>query len=172
MSKSIEPLIFGSISLPCDNCIEPATHWHHQTVTFFFLLGCFSRLGGGGGVPFNLLFRRWNACSVGLRSGDWLGQSQTFHFFFSLMKPFVVLCHCLLYCTMKFLPVSWDAFLRTFWRTECFWDFWIHPAATTVSYVINKDQCSGSDFPSFLSFRLACFSPKDSSLVFMLVHLF
>lgn len=31
--------------------------------------------------PFVLLFRRWNACSDGVRSGDWLGQSKTFFSF-------------------------------------------------------------------------------------------
>ena len=32
--------------------------------------------------------------------------------------------------------------------------------------------CDGTDLPSFLSFKMACFSPKDSPLVLMLVNLF
>ena len=40
-----------------------------------------------------------------------------------------------------------------------------------------QSLCNGSDFPisdfpSFLSFKMARFSPKDSSLVFMLVYIF
>ena len=66
-----------------------------------------------GVFPFNLL-RRWNAYSIGLRSGDGLRQSKTFHFF-TLMKSFVVLAVCigsLSCCMMKCLPKSLDAFLR------------------------------------------------------------
>ena len=50
----------------------------------------------------------------GLRSGIWLGQSKTFHFF-SLMKSFVVLAVCFVALScymMNFLPISLDAFLH------------------------------------------------------------
>ena len=60
----------------------------------------------------SLLFRRWNSYSIGLRSGDWLDQSKTFHLI-SLMKSFVVLAVCfgsLSCCMIKFLSISLDAF--------------------------------------------------------------
>ncbi len=34
-----------------------------------------------GVSAFTLLFSRWNSCSFRFKSGDWLGQSKTFHFF-------------------------------------------------------------------------------------------
>lgn len=34
-----------------------------------------------GHFPFSFFFSKWNACSIGFRSGDWLGHCITFHFF-------------------------------------------------------------------------------------------
>ena len=106
--------------------VNPVTHWHHQTVTFFFCdafpgfyCSLFQLLFVSGVFPFNLLYRRWNACSIG--SGDWLGPSKTFNFF-SLMKSFAVLAVCfaaLSCCMMNFLPISLNNNLSINWQTEC-----------------------------------------------------
>ena len=92
-----------------------------------------------GGFPFNIFLRRWNACSIGLSSGDWLGQSKPFHFF-SLMKSFVVLAllflsHCLA-TWWSSSQLVWTHFSVS-WQTEFYKN--ILPAATIIRYIINKD---------------------------------
>ncbi len=36
------------------------------------------------GSAFSYVFIKWNVCSIGLRSGDWLGHCRIFHFFYLL----------------------------------------------------------------------------------------
>ncbi len=46
-----------------------------------------------GVSAFTLLFSRWNSCSIRFKSGDWLGQSKTFHFF-NLINTLTELAGC------------------------------------------------------------------------------
>ncbi len=53
-----------------------------------------------------LLFSWWNSCSIRCKSGDWLGQSKTFHFF-ALINSLTELAGCsgsLSWCKMKHFP--------------------------------------------------------------------
>ncbi len=61
---------------------------------------------------FTLLFSWWNSCSIRFKSGDWLGQSKTFHFF-ALIKSLTELAGCfksLSWCNMKHFPMNLVAF--------------------------------------------------------------
>ena len=76
--------------------------WSHITrrwVSFLVMLcqactaAIFSSYLFRGLIAFSLLFSMYNACSIGFRSGDWLGQSRIFHFL-AIKNPFVVLAVC------------------------------------------------------------------------------
>lgn len=95
-------LIFGCIPLACNNWTKPMIHW--PNVCTFCLLWCFFRF-----VMqllsvvicfcffFSFLFGRWKACSIGLRSSDWLGQTKSFLFSTSpLLSGCVFRVHVLL----------------------------------------------------------------------------
>ncbi len=59
-----------------------------------------------------LLFSWWNSCSIGFKSGDWLGQSTTFHFF-ALINSLTELAGCfgsLSWCNTKHFPINLVAF--------------------------------------------------------------
>ncbi len=59
-----------------------------------------------------LLFSWWNSCSIGFKSGDWLGQSKTFYFF-ALINSLTELAECfesLFWCNMKHFPMKLVAF--------------------------------------------------------------
>ena len=80
-------------------------------------------------------------------------------FFFTTLTGFlsstaVVFLGRRVWCLLLGMPVSF--FFRTF---------------QVVAQAI-PSACASSDFPFILSFKMACFSPKDSSLVCMLVYLF
>ncbi len=65
-----------------------------------------------GVSAFTLLFSWWNSCSIRFQSGDWLGQSKTFHFF-ALTNSLTELAGCfgsLSRCTMKHFPMNLVAF--------------------------------------------------------------
>ena len=65
-----------------------------------------------GHFPFSIVFSKWNACSIGFRSGDWLGHCITFHFF--AWKNSLVA-----------FAVFFGSFLDVVWQTliwsSCFW---------------------------------------------------
>ena len=75
-----------------------------------------------GHFSFSFVFSKWNACSIGFRSGDWLGHCITFHFF-ALKNSLVAFTICfgsLSICTVKrrpFLDVVWQTLI---W-SSCFW---------------------------------------------------
>ncbi len=65
-----------------------------------------------GLFTFNFVFSKWNACSIGLKSGNWLGRCRIFHFLptktLGLLllyvlghRPFV------LWSTINFAPFDW-----------------------------------------------------------------
>ncbi len=61
---------------------------------------------------FPLLFSWWNSRSIRFKSGDWLGQSKTFHFF-ALINTLTELAGCfgsLSWCNMKHFPMNLVAF--------------------------------------------------------------
>ena len=92
-----------------------------QALTTASLSSCLIR----GVSPLSLLFRRWNACTIGLRSGYWLGQSKTFHFF-PLIKSFVLLAVCfgsLSCCMINSSLLVWMHFSIN-WQTKCFCTPW------------------------------------------------
>ena len=103
--------------------LKSGTHRHHQMLgfipgdalpglycnrlQFLLVLGAFS---------FSFVFRKWNACSIGFRSGDWLGHCITFHFF-ALKNSSVAFTVCfgsLSICTVKRV---WQTLI---W-SSCFW---------------------------------------------------
>ena len=45
----------------------------------------------GGLLSFSLIVSKWIACSIGLRWGDWLGQSRTLHFLARKKEPKVAI---------------------------------------------------------------------------------
>ncbi len=61
-----------------------------------------------GVSAFILLFSWWNSCSIGFKSGDWLGQSKSFHVF-ALINSLTELAGCfgsLSWCNMKHFPMK------------------------------------------------------------------
>ncbi len=65
-----------------------------------------------GHFPFSFVFSKWNACSIGFRSGDWLGHCITVHFFpfKNSLVAFAVCFGSLSICTVKRRPMSSEAF--------------------------------------------------------------
>ncbi len=65
-----------------------------------------------GHFPFSFVFSKWNACSIGFRSGDWLGHCITVHFFpfKNSLVAFAVCFVSLFICTVKRRPMSSEAF--------------------------------------------------------------
>ncbi len=65
-----------------------------------------------GVSAFTLLFSWWKSCSIGFKSGDWLGQYKTFYFF-ALINSLTELAGCfgsLSWCNMKHFPMNLVAF--------------------------------------------------------------
>ncbi len=61
---------------------------------------------------FSFVFSRWNACSIWLKSGDWLGHCRIIHFF-TFKNSWVASAVCFgssLICTMKRRPINFAAF--------------------------------------------------------------
>ncbi len=57
---------------------------------------------------FSFVFSKWNACSIELRSGDWLGHFRIFHFF-TFKNSWVTFAVCFgssSICTMKCRPIN------------------------------------------------------------------
>ena len=65
-----------------------------------------------GHFPFSFVFSKWNAWSIGFRSGDWFGHCITFHFFAlkNYLVAFAVCFGSLSIYTVKRCPVSSEAF--------------------------------------------------------------
>ena len=62
---------------------------------------------------FSFVFSKWNACSIGLRSGDWLGHCRIFHFF-ALKNSWVAYAVCfgsLSICIVKRHPINFAEFV-------------------------------------------------------------
>ncbi len=61
---------------------------------------------------FSLVFSNWKACSIGLRSGEWLGYWRIFHFFNGqvMAMPFEVCLGSLSICNVKMCPISFVTF--------------------------------------------------------------
>ncbi len=93
------------------------THRHHLVSSFEILFQAFNAANSNcylfwGVSAFILLFSWWNSCSIGFKSGDWLGQSKTFHFF-ALINSLTELAGCfgsLSWCNMKHFPMNLVAF--------------------------------------------------------------
>ncbi len=92
------------------------THRHHQTLGLILwntfpslyckLLPASNCCLFWGVSAFTLLFSWWNSCSIRFKSGDWLGQSKTFHIF-ALINSLTELAGCfgsLSWCNMKHFP--------------------------------------------------------------------
>ncbi len=112
-------LILGCKSFAVNYSLKSGTHRHHQTLgfipgdalpglycnrlQFLLVLGAFS---------FSFVFSKWNACSIGFRSGDWLGHCITVHFFpfKNSLVAFAVCFGSLSICTVKHRPMSSEAF--------------------------------------------------------------
>ncbi len=91
--------------------LKSGTHRHHQTLGFIpgdALPGStatvFSSCLFLGHFPFSFVFSKWNACSIGFRSGDWLGHCITVHFF-----PFKTLWLLLQYALGHCPSALWSA---------------------------------------------------------------
>ena len=92
-----------------------------------------------GIFPFSFVFSKWNACSSGFRSGDWLGHCIIFHFF-ALKNSLVAFAVCLrvivhLHCEVpsnEFWSI-WLNMSRKYWPKH----LGIHPAFVS-SHIINK----------------------------------
>ncbi len=56
------------------------------------------------------VFSKWNACSIGLRSGDWLVHCRIFHFF-TFKNSWVAFAVCFGFCTMKCHPINFAPFV-------------------------------------------------------------
>ena len=82
---------------------------------------------------------KWNAYSIGLRSGDWLDHCRIFYFF-ALKTSWVAFAVCfgsLSICTVKRRPINFAAF-GWIWAESI--HFRIHPAASFFCYIINKHK--------------------------------
>ncbi len=96
---------------------ESITHRHHLVSSFEILFQAFNAANSirylfWGVSAFTLLFSWWNSCSIRFKSGDWLGQSKTFHFF-ALINSLTELAGCfgsLSWCNMKHFPMNLVAF--------------------------------------------------------------
>ncbi len=112
-------LIFGCKSFAVNYSLKSGTHRHHQTLGFIpgdALPGLYCNrlqfLLVLGHFPFSFVFSKWNACSIGFRSGDWLGHCITVHFFpfKNSLVAFAVCFGSLSICTVKRRPMSSEAF--------------------------------------------------------------
>ncbi len=65
----------------------------------------------------SFVFSKWNACSIGLRSGDWLGHCGIFHLltFKHSWVAFALCLGSLSICTMKWRPINfaWSSSINT-----------------------------------------------------------
>ncbi len=112
-------LILGCKSFAVNYSLKSGTHRHHQTLGFIpgdALPGLYCNrlqfLLVLGAFPFSFVFSKWNACSIGFRSGDWLGHCITVHFFpfKNSLVAFAVCFGSLSICTVKRRPMSSEAF--------------------------------------------------------------
>ncbi len=93
------------------------THRHHLVSSFEILFPAFNAANSKrclfrGVSAFTLLFSWWNSCSIGFKSGDWLGQSKTYHFV-ALINSLTEVPGCfgsLSWCNMKHFPMNLLAF--------------------------------------------------------------
>ncbi len=99
-----------------------------------------------GHFPFSFVFSKWNACSIGFRSGDWLGHCITVHFFpfKNSLVAFAVCFGSLSICTVKRRPMSSEAFGWIWADNIAPKHFRIHPAAFVSSHIINKYKRTSS----------------------------
>ncbi len=98
---------------------ESMTHRHHQTLGLIIwnTFPAFNAANSNcclfwGVSSFTFLFSWWHSCSIGFKSGDWLGQSKTFHFF-AVINSLTELAGCfgsLSWCNMKHFPMDLVAF--------------------------------------------------------------
>ncbi len=72
-----------------NDCLKSGTHGHHQRMGFLLcdaLPGLYCSwlqlLFVCGLKTFSFVFSKWNACSIGLRSGDWFGHCRIIHIFY------------------------------------------------------------------------------------------
>ncbi len=94
--------------------LKPATHEGHQRLGFLFAMFCqaftaadFSCCLFVGLSAFSFVFSEWNACSIRLKSGDWLCRILNFFTFKNSRVAFTV---CFgspsSICTMKHRPIQ------------------------------------------------------------------
>ncbi len=65
-----------------------------------------------GRAAFSFVFSKWNSCSIGLRSGDWLGHCRIFHFI-TFKNSWVAFAGCFgssSICAKKHHPINFAAF--------------------------------------------------------------
>ncbi len=112
-------LILGCKSFAVNYSLKSGTHRHHQTLGFIpgdalpgLYCNCLQICLFLGHFPFSFVFSKWNACSIGFRSGDWLGHCITVHFFpfKNSLVAFAVCFGSLSICTVKRCPMSSEAF--------------------------------------------------------------
>ena len=111
-------LILGCKSFAFNYSLKSGMHRHHQTLGFIpgdALPGLYCNFSSClflGHFPFSFVFSKWNACSIGFRSGEWLGHCITFHFFAlkNSLVAFMVCFGSLSICTVKRRPMSSEAF--------------------------------------------------------------
>ena len=88
-----------------------------------------------------LAFNKWNACSVGLRSDDWLGHSRIFEFFVLIKLlgcfgwMFWVIVHLYYETPPNQFGCVWQEFGSSQYVSE---HLRIHPAASVLCHIINK----------------------------------
>ena len=112
-------LILGCKSFAVNCSLKSGTRRHHQTLVSSLVMLCqastatvFSSRLFLGHFPFSFVFSKSNACSIGFRSGVWLGHCITFHFFAlkNYLVTFAVCFGSLSICTVKCRPMSSEAF--------------------------------------------------------------
>ncbi len=104
-------LILGWKSFAVNDCLYTGAHGHHQILEMFCqvfnaaTLGCCLFVGLSA---FSLVFSNWKACSIGFRSGEWLGHWRIFHFINGqvMAMSFEVCLGSLSICIVKLCPIN------------------------------------------------------------------
>ncbi len=125
-----------------NDCLESGAHEYHQRRVSSSVMLCqdftaadFSCCLFVGLSAFSFVFRKWNACSIGLKSGDWLGHCRIFPFF-NLQK--LLGCFCCMFWVIVHLyyeapPNKLSSIWPNLGREYIHIHFRNHPAASVLS---------------------------------------